>query len=215
MTDLAIHQTTAALKRLLERALETVLPDDLEQQGIHVGPPIASEVGSRIASLFLFHLQPNAELRNEPRFSSPPATSAATGPAELRNALPLDLHYLITVFPINPNSGFSEPNDLAILGRIMQAIHTEPTLAGATLSDQMVRLTPEPYPMEEMSRIWSLFPDNVYRTSIVYLASPVFVEAGAPEYGPPVQKRQQRMGVGRGLPNVLGTAQAGASDGTP
>ena len=187
MTERAIAETTDAVKMLLESAVGN--------GQVHVGAPLSGEVGGRRASLFLLYLQPNAELRNEPRRTPPPATSAAPEPAEALDALPLDLRYLITVFRGGGAGGAGEANELLFLGRIVQAIHTHPTLTGSSLAEQEVRLTLEAYSMEEMSRIWTLFPDNVYRTSLVYLASPVFVEVGPPLSGPPVQERHQRYGV--------------------
>lgn len=108
--------------------------------------------------------------------------------------LPLDLRFLITVFR-SPDPTVETPNELLVLGQIIQILHARPTLAGENLQGQEVRLTPEPYPMEELSRIWSLFPQDVYRTSVVYLASPILVDAGDLPSGPPVQRREQRGGI--------------------
>lgn len=53
--------------------------------------------------------------------------------------------------------------------------------------------------MEELSRVWGLFPQGAqdhYRTSIVYLASPVFVEAANPvTEGRPVVRYEGSGGV--------------------
>jgi hypothetical protein len=39
-----------------------------------------------------------------------------------------------------------------------------------------VRVTLEPLTTEEASRIWTLFPTANYRTSIAYLATPVWID---------------------------------------
>jgi hypothetical protein len=186
MTERAIVETTDAVKMLLERAVDGQ---------VHVGPPISNDIGNSRVSLFLLHLQPNAELRNEERRAPPPTNNAASSSAEVLDALPLDLRYLITVFRGGGGGSVGEANELLFLGQIISEIHAHPTLTGSSLVGQEVRLTPEAYSMEEMSKIWNLFPDNVYRTSLVYLASPVFVELPVSPTGPPVRKLEQQFGV--------------------
>ncbi len=186
MSETAIEQTTMALKSLLEQA---ITPGK-----VHVGAPIKDERSSKEVSLFLFHIEPNAELRNERRFERPPAVGPASRPAEQIDALPLDLRYLITVFRKGDIST-ADPNELTTLGQIIQVLHAQPTLTGSQLPNQEVRLTPEPYPMEELSRVWGLFPNEMYRTSMVYLATPVFVEVTDLTAAPPVLRRRQKTGV--------------------
>jgi hypothetical protein len=88
---------------------------------------------------------------------------------------------------------------LKTLGTIMLALHLDPVLqvnpaSGQDDGQQIVRVTPEPYSIEELNRIWGMFPDDDYRTSVVYLASPVFLEE-ALALGPPVQSRKLRQGI--------------------
>ena len=139
MTDRAIVETTDAFKALLERAIEGQ---------VHVGPPVSGDVGNSRVSLFLLHLQPNAELRNEERRASPPRDKAASNSAEVLDALPLDLRYLITVFRGGATGSVGEANELLFLGQIISGIHAHPTLTGSSLVGQEVRLTPEAYSME-------------------------------------------------------------------
>ena len=42
--------------------------------------------------------------------------------------------------------------------------------------------------MEELSRVWGLFPQTSYRTSMVYLVSPVAVSVDPEETGVPSNK---------------------------
>lgn len=188
MSAQAIMDTTLALRRRLEGAVGG--------GSVMIEPPSNSPPAGVQASLFLFHLLPNAELRNSLRLAAPPPEAPATGPAAARDALPLDLRYLVTVFRTTavPGAG-ADPSELETLGRIVQVLHEQPTLTGGALADQIVRVTPEPYPMEELSRIWGLFPGTNYATSMVYLASPVFVEVGALPRGGPVTERQHRFGL--------------------
>jgi hypothetical protein len=186
MSEVAITQTTEALKNLIEQAIGP--------GKVHIGAPMKDERKSKEVSLFLFHIEPNAELRNERRFEAPAAIEPAQRPVMLLDALPLDLRYLITVFR-GGDISTADPTELTTLGQIIQVLHAQSTLSGSELPNQVVRLTPEPYPMEEMSRIWGLFPNETYRTSMVYLATPVFVEAGNIGAGPPVLRRKQKSGI--------------------
>jgi hypothetical protein len=187
MTEQAIVETTRALQSLIEQAIGIVEP-----KGVHIGAPIRDERRGMAVSLFLFHIEPNGELRNEERFEEPAAGGLATRP--LDNTLPLNLRYLITVFR-EGDAGTADPNELMMLGQIIQALHAHPTLSGSQLTNQVVRLTPEPYPMEEMSRIWGLFPNEVYRTSMVYLATPVYVDVIDRRDVPPVLSRTNKTGI--------------------
>lgn len=191
MSETAIEETTNALKSLLEQAIRP--------GRVHIGAPIKDERKSKEASLFLFHIEPNAELRNERRFE-PPTVEPPTRPAEQLDALPLDLRYLITVFR-KGDIDTADPNELTTLGQIIQVLHARPTLTGSLLPNQLVRLTPEPYPMEELSRVWGLFPNEMYRTSMVYLATPVFVEVTDLTVTPPVLKRSQKTGILSDVPD--------------
>lgn len=192
MSERVIEETTQALKSVLERA---IIPGS-----VHIGAPIKEERKSKEVSLFLFHIEPNAELRNEQRFEAPPVAERAGRPAEQLDALPLDLRYLITVFRKGDIST-AEPNELTTLGQIVQVLHAHPTLPATLLPNQTVRLTPESYPMEELSRVWGLFPNEMYRTSMVYLATPVFVEITDLIAVPPVLQWRRKIGVLSNVPD--------------
>jgi hypothetical protein len=161
---------------------------------VHVGPPIPDDVGARKAALFLFHVVPNQALRNEPYYVARPSDPA--GPLVEAPALPLDLRFLVSVFRTAGagGGGVSDPEELSTLGLIVQALHQYPFIDGTQVPDQLVRITPEPYPMEELSRVWALFPQTPYGTSMVYLLSPVSVAVPPPPAGPPVLQRTSRQG---------------------
>jgi hypothetical protein len=196
MTDQAIVKVTEGIRTRLEQAVGS--------NNVYVGPPMAAEVGERLVSLFLFHIVPNREMRNQPRYSQPSQSQPPQQPSQLLDALPLDLRYLITVFRRAGAAGLAEPNELLTLGQIFRVLQANPTLSGAALQEQLVRLTLDPYPMEELSRVWGLFPQDHYRTSVVYLASPVFVEAGIEAAGPPVITKEQKGGSFAEPPDISG-----------
>lgn len=192
----AIAAVTEALRVRLETAVGV--------GEVYVGPPVSGDVGPRRVALFLFHLEPNRELRNTERLTPPPAGTPPTDPSIALNALPMDLRYLISVFRRAGGGGVADANELTTLGQVIQVLHAQSTLGGSLLSNQEVRLTPEPYPMEELSRVWGLFPQTSYRTSVVYLATPVFIEAGPITLGPPVEERQMEGGLSADPPDMFG-----------
>jgi hypothetical protein len=177
----AIYNTTEALRTRLEQSVGA--------DRVYVGPPIKNDMKDLKASLFMFNVVPNRDLRNIERVASAPSGSAPNAAGARVEALPVDLRFLISVF----RSG-TDPNELTTLGEIMLALHLEPTLSGGILEGQVVRLTPEPYTVDDLHRIWGLFPEESYRTSVVYLASPVFIE-GPLALGPPVLSRTLKHGV--------------------
>jgi hypothetical protein len=184
----ALFDTTMALTRRLR---------DATGLGVHIGSPLRSEMGQARVALTLIHIQPNAALRNTPVFREPPAGAPITAPAPPVQAVPFDLHYLITCYRSPTAGGVAapEPGELTGLGQIIQRLFTDPILTGSALPGQDVRLSPESYSPEELSRIWALFPEEPFRTSVVYLATPVFIEAGDAALYPPVQSREMAGGL--------------------
>lgn len=182
----AIALVTAELKARLEAAIGG---------RVWVGPPVAEDVDDRNLALFLFHIVPNQDLRNEKYFVA--RSNSPTDPLVEANALPLDLRFLISVFRSAGagTGGLADPDELFTLGRAIRALHERPIIDGSQVPSQLVRVTPEPYSMEDLSRVWDLFPQTSYRTSMVYLVSPVFVSLTPPLVGPPVVERTTRHGL--------------------
>jgi hypothetical protein len=140
------------------------------QGAVFVGPLDDPNVRGAPLILFLYRIVPNATLRNrEHRVPSNTAEQVNV----FQNALPLDLYYLVTVGS-NPNG--SEEELLRGLGCAMQAIQAEPDLMGPGVNHETVRVTLEPMTTEEASRVWTLFPAANYRTSVAYLATPVWID---------------------------------------
>lgn len=193
MSDTAIFDTTRELHARISAAVGGV-------NQVHIGAPIKNEIGTAHVSLFMFHTNVNSSLRNELRYERPPLNAPAGTATEQIESLPLDLRYLITVFR-DPDPSVQTPNELARLGQIIQTLHLQPTLSGPGMNGQVVRVSPEPYPMEELSRIWGLFGSAEYRSSVVYLATPVFIDAHQSLAGAPVIEKRQTTGV---FANVLG-----------
>ncbi len=201
MSATALFDTTMALARRIRQAT------GLE---VHIGSPLKREMGDARIALSLVHIQPNAALRNTPRYAAPPSSAPVTAPAPLVDAVPFDLHYLITCYRPPTAGGIAppEPGELGNLGQIIAALHAGSVLTGSVLPGQDVRLSPQSYTTEEMNRIWGLFPEEPFRTSIVYLATPVYVEVGAAALFPPVQLRRIDGGVEAEPPAFPGSEAA-------
>lgn len=134
---------------------------------------------SVLVSLYLYQILPNGQLNNQPlipygngRMHYPP--------------LSLDLYYLLTPLSRSPEE------DLAILGRAMQALAASPILRAGFLSSRLdpppgeARLTLYPIDSEERSRIWSAFT-TPYRMSVCYKLQSISIDSERePESGPPV-----------------------------
>lgn len=187
MTADGILRVTEALRDRLKLALlASGVPGT-----VFVGPLDDADASGAALILFLYRIVPNASLRNgEHR-----VTSAGVPPVIVyRNSLPLDLYYLVTV---GTTPGASEEILLRALGSVIQALQAEPDLTGASVSHETVRVSLEPLGTEDSSRIWALFPTANYRTSVAYLATPVWIDPLMPALeGPPVVEEQLFAGSG-------------------
>ena len=169
----AILRVTEALRTRLEKALQRSLVPGT----VFVGPLDDPDVKTAALILFLYRIVPNASLRN--REHRVPRPTNGTAPVDVyQNSIPLDLYYLITV---GTTPGSSEETPLRQLGYAIQGIQAAPELTGADVGYETVRITLEPLSTEEASRIWALFPTANYRTSIAYLATPVWIDPPQPE----------------------------------
>lgn len=194
MNNDAILRVTRALRDRLSQALVAAgMPGT-----VFVGPLDDPDAGGASLVLFLYRIVPSATLRNRehrvPSNTPPPVVTV------FQNALPLDLYFLLTV---GTTPGSSEETPLHWLGVAMQFLQAAPDVAGADVNHETVRVTLEPLTTDESSRIWALFPNANYRTSVAYLATPVWIDPLAPEpQAGPVTEQQIFAGhkAGEGAP---------------
>jgi hypothetical protein len=180
----AIELASKAFESALEEAFVAAgIPGD-----VYVGPLDDAEAQDAAAVLFLYRVVANADLRSaEHRVPAPdPAQPAIVH----QGALPLDLYYLFTA---GTSQTGGELKALRVLGCAMQRLNDQPQLVGLGVGGDTVRVTLEPVTSEEMSRIWTLFPTANFRTSVVYVVSPVWIDpAIARTVGPPVISEPHR-----------------------
>lgn len=171
MSAEAILQVTLALRTRLNQAL--VAAGD--PGTVFVGPLDDPDAQGASLILFLYRIIASATLRN--REHRVPADNPPPPFIVFNNSLPLDLHYLVTV---GTRAGSSEEPLLRTLGFAMCELNTNPDLVGAAVGQDTVHVSLEPLTTEEASRIWSFFPTANYRTSVAYLATPVWIDPAQP-----------------------------------
>jgi hypothetical protein len=146
--------------------------------------------GANRLTLFLYKIIENPDLKNA---GHPALTTTPNGKLiETRSPLTLDLYYLLTA-----HSGASSLLEAhTALSRAMRVIYDNGVLQGSLLrsddpskgltADATLRVTLNPISMEDMTRIWSVFPDTPYEISVVYLVTPVPIESTRVQESAPV-----------------------------
>ncbi len=199
--SLAIAAVTATLRSLLDTRINASPAVDPSSDPALAGtevtarPPdeAANQNFARQVNLFLYQVSPNAAWRNKdmPRQVRPGETG--------QPPLPLALHYLLTAY-VRDNEEDAAFIGHRLLGRAMSILHDHPllgqseienALVGNDLHNQVerVRLTLQPFSLEEMSKMWTAFQTQ-YRLSAAYEASVVLIESTRPARTPlPVLRR--------------------------
>ena len=138
---------------------------------IVLSAPDSDVPNSARLSVYLYHVEPDPQLRNQPQL--------ADGPDRLLRA-PLALRCYFLITPLTDE----EPTNHLILGRVMQALHDTPFIgevAGAPIGDSFgggspeLRLSIEPMTLEELSRVWYAMGRD-YRLSVAYMMRTVIVD---------------------------------------
>jgi hypothetical protein len=180
----AIQRVTDAIELRLTNALTP------GQNTVFVGPLHDDGADSAHLVLFLYRVLPTSDLRNTPHVV--PGLLPNSPPIVYQNALPLDLYYILTA---GGRRDGGERDSLLRLGQAVQALNDHPLLGGSALDNEVARITLFPASGDEMSRVWALFPDQNYRTSMLYTVSPVWIDpAVQPSPAEPVIETPYRTG---------------------
>jgi Pvc16 N-terminal domain len=172
----SIRYTSETLIRLLRANI-----DELNTENAIVASPVEiRNLGNVRLTLYLYSIVENPDLKNEDWILVNDRQSQ-------KAPLSLDLYYLLTVYPdeTQPAEGLHDSNIEAhrTLGRAMRVFYDNGILSGSMLQgtlrnlDQPLRLTLNPITVEDLTRIWSVFPETSYRPSVCYLVSPVRVDS--------------------------------------
>lgn len=171
---MAIDIVTTAIIDMLKQSLGN-------QEGVPPGSYVISfaspDEGAANADvvLFLYLVTPAPELRNAERIRPWPGPNDP--PRVLEPAVPLELHFLLTV-------GAGAPAGAAGLSRLadaVRAIEAASPLAVPAAFQDAVWLSLLALSSDEMARIWGLFPNENCRSSIAFRASPVWIDPRVPQ----------------------------------
>ncbi|MDQ3773285.1 MAG: DUF4255 domain-containing protein [Pseudomonadota bacterium] len=146
--------------------------------------------GTNLLTLFLYKVTENPDLKNaEHVVVSQPDGSLI----ERRAPLSLDAYYLLTAHAGEPPDPLETHRALS---RAMRVFYDNGILQGSLLraddpstgltADSVLRITLNPITMEDMTRIWSVFPDTPYEISVTYLVTPVAIDSAREDAGAPV-----------------------------
>ena len=125
------------------------------------------------ASLFMYRVCVNGASRVLP------GTVGQDG-AERKTVLPLDLHFLITLW------GGDATQQHSLAGWIMRALEDNPVLPASVLNSVMpgvfreqesVQIVPADLGTEDLFRIWAGIGNNAYQLSIPYIARVAHIES--------------------------------------
>lgn len=103
--------------------------------------------------------------------------------------LVLDLHYMMIPYEAPKPSGEDAKTERTkaehhVLALAMQIFHNngilrDPILKGGLTGKGLnIRLTTNPVPLDEMTKLWQAFQSKPYRPSICYVVSPIIIESG-------------------------------------
>ena len=183
--SLAVATVTATLYDLLSASAKNAIGSSAS---IKTGwPDQAGWASSSGINIFLYEVAPNAAWRNDDL----PARRD-NGSVIRRPQAALDLKYLFSFYG---QEAQLEPHRL--LGATVSLLHSRPLLDreairqavngpsprtyldGSDLDRQieLVRFTPLHLSLDELSRLWTTFPQSAYALSVIYQASVVLIEA--------------------------------------
>lgn len=188
----AIAGVTATLKALLEDRMTlsaAALPPGERVTVTTSHPDIKSATpppGPRL-NVFLFEIAQNPHLRNDDRTGTP-------GTGGGLPSLALDLHYLITCFPVVPEDDLTGHT---VLGDALQVLNDHPVIApamlrqrGVTAGEPLVhdallyetdhlRITIRPRSLEDSMRLWAALKEPI-RLSVAISVSVVRLDSRRP-----------------------------------
>lgn len=202
---LAVATVTTAIAQIVRAAAQSAVSgaDVLTER------PDTTALAQPRIRLFLYHVTPNAALRNNDL-----PTRAADGTTRQRPVAAIDLHYMLAFYGAET---VLEPQRM--LGAVVRDLHSKPLLTrdmianaiasqsfltDSNLADavEQVKITPESLDMEELSKLWSVFYQTPYALTLGYQATVLLIESDDPAEGPlPVLRRGSQ---DRGVETLLG-----------
>lgn len=169
----------------IEETLIELLRADMSEINIKpeeiqlLSPSDAAGKDVRLA-LYLYSIIETPSLKNEPMQIVDIKKNEMQRPP-----LTLDLYFMLTCYPKLGENDFDKRSheDRQVLGRAMRVFYDHGILKGSVLKGGLadtieeVRISLNPINLEDLTRIWSVFPDTPYRTSVSYLVTPTRVQS--------------------------------------
>ena len=166
----------------IEQTLIELLRADVDRIGIDakqiqlLSPSDAAGKDVRL-TLYLYSVIETPSLKNEPR-------QFMTAKEARQPPLFLDLYFMLTCYPKGEDDLDKRSHeDRQVLGWAMRVFYDNGILKGSVLKGDLegtgeeLRLSLNPINLEDLTRIWSVFPDTPYRTSVSYLVTPASVQS--------------------------------------
>jgi len=209
------HAAIAAVTATLTSMIQTAVSETVPGSKVTAKPPDRARQGTTVdqVNLFLYRTSIDAAWRNQ----DPPAIRAGESG---QPPLPLVLSYLVTAYGENDDEIVSH----RLLGIAMGVLNDRPLLSRKEISEvapgsgldtqvERVRITPDPRPQDEISRMWATFGTG-YRLSVSYDAALVLIDSETEILAPPPvlsrgsEDRDPRVGTPEGpLSAVTGLPQ--------
>lgn len=170
----AIADVGETLIRLLRDNMNDLIPAD----SVVLMSPADVEGQEIRLTLFLYSVVENPYLKNQ--------QMRDLSPTQLQYpSLPLDLHYLLTAFASTqiPERTERTLEEHRILGRAMRIFHDNAIVDGSVLQGNLagtseeLRIILNTISLEDLTRIWGVFPNRPYRPSISYMVTPVTIDS--------------------------------------
>lgn len=178
---LTIAVITAAIREIVQEAAHEVF----SHVNVTIGPPRALGSGEKEVNIYLYRISPNAELRGDDL-----PTRSGTGELIRRPVAAIRLHYLIAFADDDYHT------TEIVLGKVISVLHAGPILTAERLrrivgpngrhslkasdlleQDERIKLTPEHFSLDELSKFWTGLLQLAHRPSLQYVASPVLIDA--------------------------------------
>jgi len=180
----AIRDVGETLIELLKNDPIVTIPD---AQIALLSPAEANANGVRL-TLFLYSISPAADYRNELEI---PGVALDDEPV----SSPVNLYYLLTAFSALQDPTSRSLDAQLLLGQAMRVLFDNGILTGSFLRgdlprDEELRLSLQPITIEDLTRIWSVFPETALQPSVSYLVTPVRIRSNRSRGGALVVSRQ-------------------------
>jgi hypothetical protein len=188
-TALAIAATTAVIRETLQTRFNNVPLGPVGSVLVSALPPDRLGLGAEdanVLNLFLYQVTPNVGWRNMDLPTRDSAGNLVSNPL-----LALDLHYMMTAYgqedlaaEVILGYGVQVMHELSVITRaaIQNAFSGSLTamltlVAGAQLDqqDELIKITPEYLPAEQLAQLWTGFQDK-YRPTAGFLATTVLIQ---------------------------------------